>query len=165
MLLFFCKFFEPSENIYITEKQKEEHKRLQCEIRMLTEALQTRHYSIRTVESYTFWIKDFLRSYHNNFESLGQKEINEFLTNLAVKEHVSASTQNQALAALLFYFRHVRHEDTDNFKDAIHAKHKRRVPVVLTKQEVASVISRLEGSKRLAVELLYGTYKRSTEHS
>ena len=62
---------EPSENVYITEKQKEEHKRLQCEIRMLTEALQTRHYSIRTVESYTFWIKDFLRSYHNNFESLG----------------------------------------------------------------------------------------------
>ena len=146
---------EPSENIYITEKQKEEHKRLQCEIRMLTEALQTRYYSIRTVESYTFWIKDFLRSYHNNFESLGQKEINEFLTNLAVKEHVSASTQNQALAALLFYFHHVRHEDTDNFKDVIHAKHKRRVPVVLTKQEVASVISRLEGSKRLAVELLY----------
>ena len=52
----------------------------------------------------TNWIKDFLRSYHNNFESLGQKEINEFPTNLAVKEHVSASTQNQALAALLFSF-------------------------------------------------------------
>ena len=157
------KTAEPSENVYITEKQKEEHERLECEIKTLTGALQTMHYSIRTIENYTYWIKDFLRSYHNNFESLGQKEINEYLTNLAVNEHVSASTQNQALAALLFYFRHVRHEDTDNFKDVIHAKHKRRVPVVLTKQEVASVISHMEGSKRLAVELLYGTGMRLNE--
>lgn len=152
-----------SENVYISEKQKEEHEKLQNEIKSLSEALQAKHYSIRTIESYSFWIKDFLRTYHADFESLGQKEINEFLTNLAVKDHVSASTQNQALAALLFYFRNVRHKDTDNFKEVIHAKHKRRVPVVLTKEEVASVIAHLEGSKKLAVELLYGTGMRLNE--
>lgn len=83
--------------------------------------------------------------------------------NERVKDHVSTSTQNQALAALLFYFRNVRYKDTDNFKEVIHAKHKRRVPVVLTKEEVASVIAHLEGSKKLAVELLYGTGMRLNE--
>ncbi|WP_433172183.1 tyrosine-type recombinase/integrase [Treponema maltophilum] len=99
----------------------------------------------------------------SNFENIGQKQINEFLTKLAVKEHVSSSTQNQALAALLFYFRHVRHEDTGNLKDVIRAKHKKRVPVVFTKMEVASVIERLDGNKKLAVELLYGTGMRLNE--
>ena len=98
-----------------------------------------------------------------DFENIGQKQINEFLTKLAVKEHVSSSTQNQALAALLFYFRHVRHEDTDNLKDVIRAKHKKRIPVALTKMEVASVIERLDGNKKLAVELLYGTGMRLNE--
>lgn len=83
--------------------------------------------------------------------------------NERVKDHVSASTQNQALAALLFYFRNVRHKDTDNFKEVIHAKHKRRVPVVLTKEEVASVIAHLEGSKKLAVQLRDGMGKCSEQ--
>ena len=85
------------------------------------------------------------------------------MTKIAVKEHVSSSTQNQALAALLFYFRHVRHEDTDNLKDVIRAKHKKRIPVVFTKMELASIIERLDGNKKLAVELLYGTGMRLNE--
>lgn len=64
---------------------------------------------------------------------------------------------------MLFYFRNVRHKDTDNFKEVIHAKHKRRVPVVLTKEEVASVIAHLEGSKKLAVQLRDGMGKRSEQ--
>ena len=94
-------------------------------IKSLCVTLQVKHYSIRTIENYTRWLQYFFRIYNTNFENIRQKQINEFLTKLAVKEHVSSSTQNQALAALLFYFRHVRHEDTDNLKDVIRAKHKK----------------------------------------
>lgn len=125
--------------------------------------LQAKHYSIRTIENYTRWLQYFFRIYNTDFENIGQKQINEFLTKLAVKEHVSSSAQNQALAALLFYFRHVRHEDTDNLKDVIRAKYKKRLPVVFTKMEVASIIERLDGNKKLAVELLYGTGMRLNE--
>ncbi|MCR5698741.1 MAG: integron integrase [Treponemataceae bacterium] len=135
----------------------------QREIKKLSEALQTKHYSQRTIETYTKWMKEFLAAYKNYNEKLGQKQINDFLTNLATKQHVSAPTQNQALAALLFYFRFVKHEDAENLSEVIHAKHKKRVPVVLSKEEIKSIIDRLEGSKRLAAELLYGTGMRLNE--
>ena len=135
----------------------------QREIKKLTETLQTKHYSRRTIESYTKWTKEFLTAYKGCNEELGQKQINEFLTNLATKQHVSASTQNQALAALLFYFRFVKHEEAENFSEVIRAKHKKRVPVVLSREEIKSIIYRLEGSKRLAAELLYGTGMRLNE--
>ncbi len=135
----------------------------QREIKNLSEALQTKHYSQRTIESYTKWTKEFLAAYKNYNEKLGQKQINDFLTNLATKQHVSAPTQNQALAALLFYFRFVKHEDAENLSEVIHAKHKKRIPVVLSKEEIKSIIDRLEGSKRLAAELLYGTGMRLNE--
>ena len=135
----------------------------QLEIKKLTDALQTKHYSQRTIESYTKWTKEFIAAYKNCNEKLGQKQINEFLTNLATKQHVSAPTQNQALAALLFYFRFVKHEDAESLSEVIHAKHKKRVPVVLSKEEIKSIIDRLEGSKRLAAEFLYGTGMRLNE--
>lgn len=138
-----------------TEEQKE--------IRKLTDALKTKHYSRHTIESYTKWIKEFLTAYKNYSEKLGQIQINEFLTNLAVKENVSASTQNQALAALLFYFRFVKHEDAENLVNVIHAKHKKRAPVVLSREEIKLIINNLEGYKKLAAELLYGTGMRLNE--
>ncbi|MCR5318939.1 MAG: integron integrase [Treponema sp.] len=132
------------------------------ELQKLKEILITRHYSSRTIENYLFWSKKFLHS-HKIAESSVQKQINSFLTNLAVNEHVSASTQNQALAALLFFFRFVRGEEVENLKNLIHAKNKKRAPVVLTKKEISSVITHLQGSRRLAAELLYGTGMRLNE--
>lgn len=154
---------ESSENVYITEKQKEEHELLECEIKTLTESLKTKHYSVRTIERYSYWIKEFLRSYHNNFENLGQKEINEFLTDLAVKKHVSASTQNQALAALLFYFRYIKNTPLLELGSVIHAKKKERLPVVFSREEVNKVIECMSGTKKLIAKLLYGTGMRLNE--
>ncbi|MBQ7158474.1 MAG: integron integrase [Treponema sp.] len=132
------------------------------ELQKLKEILITRHYSPRTIENYLFWAKFFLRTYKDTL-FLGQNQINEFLTNLAVKQNMSASTQNQALAALLFFFRFVRNEDTKNFANVIHAKNKKRAPVVLSKEEVHTILSRLEESKQLAAEILYGTGMRLNE--
>mgnify|MGYP002625598737 CR=1 FL=1 len=133
------------------------------ELQKLKDALLVRHYSPRTIGSYEKWVKSYLSIYGESLSQNAQKQINEFLTNLAIKNHVSAPTQNQALAALLFYFRNVKHEDAENLSEVIHAKHKKRVPVVLTKEEIKAIISRLDGSKRLAAELLYGTGMRLNE--
>ena len=133
------------------------------EIQKLTNCLKAHHYSPRTIESYTKWINQFLSVYEQSDEITIQKQINEFLTKLAVKYNVSPSTQNQALAALLFYFRHVKHIEPENLADVIHAKHKKRIPVVLTKEEIHSIIVHMTGSKKLAVELLYGTGMRLNE--
>ena len=134
-----------------------------AEIEKLRQALVAKHYSKHTVQNYTRWLEDFIKIYGEKNENLGQKEINAYLTSLAVNERVSPSTQNQALAALLFYFRHVKNEDVSDFKNIIHAKSKKRIPVVLTKEEVKAVINHLSGSKKLAVELLYGTGMRLNE--
>lgn len=113
------------ENLYKTGelnvKVPDSYRKDKLEPNKLKDVLQARHYSYRTVESYMNWVKKFLSVYKTS-KNLGQNQINEFLTNLAVKEHVSPSTQNQALAALLFYFRYIRNEKADNFSDVIRAK-------------------------------------------
>ena len=118
--------------------------------------LKTRHYSERTQECYLGWLKSFFEHYDCNAQ-LGQKQINEFLTNLAVKSRVSASTQNQALAALLFYFRFVKNQNPVELSGVIHAKQSVRVPVVFSRSEVLDIIRHLSGDKQLAAEILYGT--------
>jgi integron integrase len=132
------------------------------ELTKLKTFLLTKHYSNHTIERYRYWVLMFLRRYRET-EHKDQKEINDFLTELAIKKHVSPSTQNQALAALLFYFRFVKNENPTELENVIHAKLKRRAPVVLTKEEVRMIINHLEGSKKLAVELLYGTGMRLNE--
>lgn len=77
----------------------------------MLEILKAKNYSQKTCEVYKKWVEAFLSKY-NHRNNLGQKEINDFLTELAVKKHVSPSTQNQALASLLFYFRFVKNEET-----------------------------------------------------
>ena len=128
--------------------------------KQISELMQTRHYSQRTIGNYTKWINLFIKQYGTEAK---QEHINEFLTHLAVKKNVSASTQNQALAALLFYFRFVRNENPTNLNNVIHAKHTQRVPVVFSRDEVRRVIANLSGAKQLAAELLYGTGMRLNE--
>ena len=129
----------------------------------MKDLLKARHYSQRTIECYERWVKDFLNTYSDYKEEIGQKEINAFLTRLAVKAKVSASTQNQALAALLFYFRFVKCDNPNDLQSVIRAKKKPRIPVVFSRQEVRDVISHMSGSKQLATKLLYGTGMRLNE--
>lgn len=128
------------------------------------EALETRHYSPRTIQAYTAWLKRFAECHRGRSpRSLGEKEINAFLTKLAVAEKVSASTQNQALAALLFFFRHVINNPVCKIGEVIRAKKAKRLPVVLSREEIRAIFSNLCDEKLLAAKLMYGTGMRLME--
>jgi site-specific recombinase XerD len=114
----------------------------------LREALRSRHYSRRTEQTYCHWVKRFI-FFHNmrHPAEMAEPEINAYLTHLAVKEKVSASTQNQALSALLFLYRHVLDRKVGDLGEVIRARKPHHVPVVMTREEVKSVISHLHGDK------------------
>jgi integron integrase len=128
------------------------------------EAIRTRHYSRRTERSYVGWIRRFVLYHGKRHPSeLGEREISRFLSHLAVDSGVSAATQNQALSALLFLYREVLKQDFPWLTDVVRAKRSRRVPVVLSRDEVRGVIEQLTGTRRLVVELLYGSGLRLLE--
>jgi integron integrase len=130
----------------------------------LREALRSRHYSRRTEQTYCHWIKRFI-FFHNKCHpvEMGELEINAFLTHLAIKERVSASTQTQALSAIIFLYRHVFHREIGELKGLIRARKPRHLPVVMTKDEVRSVIAELDGQCRLMAGLMYGAGLRLME--
>jgi len=138
-----------------------------CEIRKLDEALKVRHYSEHTRQCYKKWVREFLQSFGNDISAeipgAGQLQINSFLKNLAIRKKVSASTQNQALAALLFYFRFIKNTPVLELGAVIHATKKERIPVVFSRDEVSRVIENLYGQKKLIAKLLYGTGMRLSE--
>lgn len=128
------------------------------------QAIRVRHYSLRTEQAYVAWIKRFI-FFHGKRHPLemGGPEVNQFLTDLAVSKKVSASTQNQALSALLFLYRHVLNKPLLRLEELVRAKKPKRLPVVMTKPEVKAVLSHLEGTPRLVGMLLYGTGMRLME--
>lgn len=121
------------------------------------EAIRVRHYSRRTEEVYGYWIKRFILhgGKPRHPQTMGAREVTEFLTYIAVKEHVSASTQNQAFSAILFLYKNVLGVELGNI-DAVRAKRVRRIPVVLTKDEVKEILDHLRGTYWLVASLLYG---------
>jgi integron integrase len=122
------------------------------------------HYSLRTENSYIWWMRRYIRFCGSRHpRELGAPEITTFLTHLAVDMKVSASTQHQALQALLFLYRRVLEIDLPLIDQAVRATRPRRLPVVLTRDEVRRVLSHLQGSSRLVVGLLYGSGLRLTE--
>jgi integron integrase len=127
------------------------------------ELLQTRHYARRTVKTYEQWLRRYLR-FHGlrHPREMGRAEVNAFLTHLAVEEKVSASTQNQALAALLFLYRDLLERDLE-LEGVIRARTRQRIPVVLSEAEVRAVREQLEGEPALVVGLLYGSGLRLME--
>ena len=127
-------------------------------------ALRTRHYAMKTEEAYVHWIKRFI-FFHNKRhpKEMGEKEINQFLTHLAVKEKVSASTQNQALCAIVFLYKQVLKIELGDLGDVTWAKKPKRVPVVFTRKEVKNIINQLKGMNWLMGMLLYGAGLRLTE--
>jgi integron integrase len=131
---------------------------------VVRETLRLKHYSYRTEVSYINWIKRYLIFHHRQHpRELGNAEIEAFLSHLAVDEQVAASTQNQALSALLFLYRDVLKLELDIQVNAIRAKSSRYLPTVLTKSEATAVIRQLSGVYQLVVQLLYGSGLRQTE--
>ncbi len=130
----------------------------------LREALRSRHYSHATEQCYCHWVKRFIFFHHVRHPAeMAEPEINAFLTYLAVKEKVSASTQNQALSALLFLYRHVLGREVGDLGDVIRARKARHLPVVMTREEVKSVLRCLHGDKWLMASLMYGAGLRLME--
>ncbi|MGA9351364.1 MAG: integron integrase [Anaerolineae bacterium] len=127
------------------------------------DALRLKHYSIRTAVSYVNWIRRYVL-FHNKRHpnEMGSVEVEAFLTHLAVKENVAASTQNQALSALLFLYREVLKKDLGPI-DALRAKKPKRLPTVLTREEVRRVLGHLSGTHQLMAKLLYGSGLRLME--
>ena len=128
------------------------------------EAIRTRHYSVRTEEAYVSWSKRFI-FFHGKRHPLemGEAEIAQFLSALAVHGQVSASTQNQALCALVFLYRHVLDQDLGWLDDVVRAKRPQRLPVVLTRPEVKALLSAMEGLHWIMASLLYGAGLRLLE--
>jgi len=128
------------------------------------DVIRLKHYSYRTEESYVDWIRRFIL-FHNKRhpKDMGSAEIQAFLTHLAVKGKVAASTQNQALSALLFLYRHVLQKPLEAPIDAVRAKSSHYLPTVLTQEEVKQVIQNLSGVNKLFIQLLYGSGLRLTE--
>jgi len=130
----------------------------------LRQALRSRHYSRRTEQTYCQWVKRYVH-FHNvrHPAEMAEPEINAFLTHLAVKEKVSASTQNQALSALLFLYRHVLGREVGDLGEVIRARKPKRLPVVMTRDEVKAVLANLTADKWLMASLMYGAGLRLME--
>jgi integron integrase len=140
----------------------EEHrpKKLLDQVR---DAIRLKHYSYRTEQAYVGWIKRYVYFHDVRHPSeMGAAEVEAFLTHLAVKEHVTASTQNQALSALLFLYREVLHQELGPV-DVLRAKRPKRLPTVLTKDETLRFIGCLSGTHQLMAKLIYGSGIRLME--
>ena len=127
-------------------------------------AMRVRHYSIRTERAYEQWIRRFL-SFHKKraIEKIGAKDIQAYLNYLAQTRQIAASTQNQALNAIVFFFREVVKRDPGDFSDFVRAKRPLRVPEVLTTAQVKRLLDSLNGINFLMAGLLYGSGLRLME--
>lgn len=127
-------------------------------------ALRTRHRSPRTEEACTGWIRRFILFHRKRHPAdMGGDEVAAFLSHLAVHDHVSASTQNQALAALLFLYGEVLNKPVGHVAGIVHARRPITVPVVLTRDEVRAVLAELPSTSWLIISILYGSGLRLME--
>ena len=130
----------------------------------VSDVLRRKHYSLRTEQSYVDWIKRFILFHGKRHPAeMGQVEVTAFLTYLAVQRNVAASTQNQALSAILFLYRNVLEQELEWVEGFERAKRPARLPVVLTVDEARAVLGQLEGTKWLMGGLLYGAGLRLME--
>ena len=143
--------------------EKNNSRKIMDEVR---DVMRLHHYSIHTERSYRDWIQRFIL-FHNmkSRDDLkeGELKIEQFLTHLAVHKNVAPSTQNQAMNALVFLYKKVLKQTLDQKIDAVRAKSRKNIPVVMTHEEVVKVISFMKGNPQLAGKLLYGCGLRITE--
>src|SRR5688572_14545911 len=125
--------------------------------RLLTqvrEAIRVRHYSLRTEQTYVHWIKRYIYFHGKKHpDDLGEADVTAFLSFLASDRHVSASTQNQALAALLFLYRHVLGHELDWLQNVVRAKRATHVPIVLSREELRRLFAQISGVHELIANL------------
>jgi len=127
-------------------------------------ALRTEHYALKTEKAYLYWVRQFVGFHHGRRPSeMGGPEIHAFLSHLAVNACVASSTQNQALNAIVFLYRKVVKKQLDDFSDFPRARLGKRLPVVLSRQEVQAVLRRMDGVEALLARLMYGTGMRISE--
>src|SRR4029434_3026846 len=126
--------------------------------------MRLRHYSLRTEEAYVGWIRRYILFHGKRHpRELEEGHVSEFLSSLAINERVAASTQNQALNALLFLYKEVLRRELGFVGNAVRVKRSPKVPVVLSPGEVRAVLSHLDGQYRLMAQLLYGSGLRLLE--
>jgi len=131
---------------------------------LVRDTIRRKHYSIRTEQSYIDWIRRFILFHHKRHPSeMREAEVNAFLSHLARDGGVAASTQNQALSALLFLYKQVLKAEIGWLGDVERAKKPSRLPVVLTREEVRKLFRHLYGTPRLMAGLLYGSGLRLME--
>jgi integron integrase len=127
-------------------------------------ALRRKHYSIRTEQAYVSWIRQFILFHDTRHpRDLAENDVGRFLTHLAVDRCVAASTQNQALSALVFLYRDVLYRPLDYVEDVRRAKKPEKLPVVFTPEEVRALLVHLDGVRWIVTSLLYGTGMRLLE--
>ncbi len=128
------------------------------------DAIRLKNYAYSTEKTYVDWIERFIRFHKlRHPKEMNSPEVEAFLTHLAVKQNVSPSTQNQALSALLFLYRNVLNIELTGRIDAVRANRDKRLPVVLTKAEVQTVIGQMTGLHQMMAKLLYGSGIRLME--
>lgn len=133
-------------------------------LEQVRDVLRTKHYAYSTEQSYLDWIKRYILFHQKRHPNeMGEAEVEAFLTHLAVDGNVSASTQNQALSALLFLYRHVLKQPLGNSIEAVRAKQSKHLPTVLTVDEVIRLLQYMDGLPQLIAKLLYGSGLRIKE--
>src|SRR6266513_210528 len=131
---------------------------------MVRDVIRLKHYSIRTEQTYVDWIRRFILFHGKRHPSeMAEEELTQFLTSLARDGNVAASTQNQALSALLFLYKEVLKKEIGWLQGVERAKRPARLPVVLTRDEVHQIFAHLRGTPRLMAALLYGSGLRLME--
>jgi integron integrase len=126
--------------------------------------IRARHLSLRTEQAYLQWIKRFILFHHKRHPAqMGAAEVNQFLTYLAVNANVAASTQNQALNAVIFMYKQFMERDIGDLGAYIRAKRTEKMPVVLSQEEARSVLNHLHGAYKLMAALMYGSGLRLME--
>ena len=124
----------------------------------LRNVIRARRYSPRTEEAYVYWVRKFIIFHGKRHpDTMAEHELNQFLTHLAVEHQCAAATQNQALCAILFLYEHVLHRPLGNLSLVIRAKRPKRIPAVLSRQEVRDVLAHVRGVSRFVADLLYGS--------
>ncbi|MDO7085316.1 integron integrase [Pseudocolwellia sp. AS88] len=126
--------------------------------------LRTKHYSIQTEKAYLLWIKRFiLFNQKRHPKDMGQQEVSNYLTHLAVNRQVTSSTQNLALCSIVFMYKHVFERELTLLSDTVRAKAPTRVPMVLSNKEATAIINKLKSPYHLMFSLLYGSGLRKAE--
>ena len=137
--------------------KKAAHESWKKAISDLSNEIKVRHYSLKTLKSYSTWVRKLQNfSQVKDPATLSSADVKDFLTFLAVKQKVSASSQNQAFNALLFFYRHVLNREFGKIDGVVRAKHKPYIPVVLSREEIDIITTNLKYPYDLVVKLLYG---------